>query len=98
MVHFNGKTTYLMDMQKQEKKAFLKNVDLTKTDFEVKIADFGLSKKLSAKEIKCLQYCGTLLYMAPQVVFKNKYTYKCDIWSLGVILYTMFNKTTPFQA
>ena len=46
MVHFNDKTTYLMDMEKEEKTAFLKNVDLINTEFEVKIADFGLSKKL----------------------------------------------------
>ena len=44
MVHFQGKTTYLMDMPKEEKKLFLKNVDLENTDFQVKIADFGLSK------------------------------------------------------
>ena len=44
MVHFNGKTTLLMDMPKAEKKEFLKNVDLLTTEFEIKIADFGLSK------------------------------------------------------
>jgi len=54
MVHFIGKTTYLMDMQKDEKKAFLRNVDLTTTDFEIKIADFGLSKKVKSKEDKCI--------------------------------------------
>jgi len=46
MVHFNDKTTYLMDMEKEEKRAFLKSVDLIHTEFEIKIADFGLSKKL----------------------------------------------------
>jgi len=44
MVHFNDKTTYLMDMLKGEKTAFLKNINLEKADFEVKITDFGLSK------------------------------------------------------
>jgi len=33
MVHFPGKTTYLMDMPREEKKLFLKNVDLENTDF-----------------------------------------------------------------
>ena len=44
MVHFNEKTTYLMDMLKEEKTAFLRNISLDKADFEVKITDFGLSK------------------------------------------------------
>ena len=46
MLHFTDKTTYLMDMEKEEKLGFLKNVDLDNSEFEVKIADFGLSKKL----------------------------------------------------
>ena len=44
MVHFHGKTTLLMDMSKEAKKRFLSNVDLDKTDFSIKIADFGLAK------------------------------------------------------
>jgi hypothetical protein len=35
-----------MKMNQEEKKAFFKNIDMTKTKFEVKIADFGFSKKL----------------------------------------------------
>jgi len=30
---------------------------------------------------------GTLMYMAPQILAGENYTYKCDIWSLGVITY-----------
>ena len=33
MIHFKGKTTTLMDMPKDEKKRFLKNVDLNTADF-----------------------------------------------------------------
>jgi len=33
MVHFKGKTTLLMDMSKDEKMIFLKNVDLSENDF-----------------------------------------------------------------
>jgi len=33
MVHFNGQTTYLMDLPPEEKKEFLKDVDLLNTDF-----------------------------------------------------------------
>lgn len=36
--------------------------------------------------------------MAPQVVFKHTYSYKADIWSIGVILFEMLNGQTPFHA
>ena len=41
-----------MDFDKEEKIQFFKDVDLEKTDFDVKIADFGLSKAISKKDIK----------------------------------------------
>jgi len=49
MLHFPDETENLMKMTKDEKKRFLKNVDLDSTRFEVKIADFGFSKKLRSK-------------------------------------------------
>jgi len=36
--------------------------------------------------------------MAPQIYDNKKYNYKSDTWSLGVILFEMLNKRTPFQA
>ena len=36
--------------------------------------------------------------MAPQVVQKTSYSYKADIWSLGVILFELLNSQTPFHA
>jgi serine/threonine protein kinase len=40
-------------------------VDLTQTKFEIKIADFGFSKKLKNKSQINKTICGTPLYMAP---------------------------------
>jgi len=40
---------------------------------------------------------GTLQYQAPEVSSKKgSYTEKCDIWSLGVILFALFTKKFPF--
>ena len=48
-MHFPDHIEELMHMNKDEKKKFLRDVDLTKTRFELKIADFGFSKKLKNK-------------------------------------------------
>lgn len=36
--------------------------------------------------------------MAPQILSKNYYTYKCDVWSLGIIIYEMFFDGLPWKA
>jgi calcium-dependent protein kinase len=40
--------------------------------------------------------CGTPLYMAPQLLFNEKYNDKCDIWSLGLMLYEMIFGYDPW--
>lgn len=40
---------------------------------------------------------GTTLYMSPQLLLKEKYTCKSDIWSLGVIFYEMLYGTQPWR-
>ena len=64
---------------------------MNQINFTVKIADFGFSKKLKNKGQINKTICGTPLYMAPQVVQKCQYSYKSDIWSLGVILFELIN-------
>lgn len=91
MMHFPDHVQELIGMSKLEKKRFIQNIDLNNTRFEIKIADFGFSKKLKNKGEVNRTICGTPLYMAPQVVQKNTYSYKADIWSIGVILFEMLN-------
>jgi calcium-dependent protein kinase len=52
-----------------------------KTDFIVKIGDFGLSTDLTSNT-------GTELFKAPEVN-KGKYSNKCDLYSIGIILYML---------
>lgn len=61
----------------------------------VKICDFGFAKTL--KDVNLLStFCGSPLYMAPEILSFNKYTDKADMWSLGVILYEILTKQHPY--
>lgn len=49
MLHFPEMSDQILGMRKQERRNFLATVDLTRAKFEIKIADFGFSKKLRNK-------------------------------------------------
>jgi len=63
-------------------------------DGEIKLIDFGLSKILDTKKVMNT-IVGTPYYMAPEVI-KGVYDKKCDIWSIGVLLYTLVSGYLPF--
>lgn len=65
-------------------------------DKVIKIGDFGMSKLLKNKEMK-MSRVGTPLYLAPELVKKEKYDYKADIWSLGCSLYHLAKTIPPFN-
>lgn len=66
-------------------------------DSPIKISDFGLSKVLRGKQTM-KQACGTPKYVAPEVVNSavKTYTNKCDMWSVGVIMYVLVSGYPPF--
>jgi len=55
----------LLSLNHEEMKRFLKDVDLSKVNFNVKIADFGLSKEIDNPNEFVSSFCGTALYMSP---------------------------------
>ena len=65
---------------------------------KLKIADFGYSTKLEDNFLEGRYNMGTPLYMAPEVLYHNRYSEKGDIWSIGVILYEMLHGVEPFKA
>ena len=72
----------------------LLNLFMTK-DKKIKIGDMGMSIIFDEEE-SIHSRVGTPLYIAPELVKKEKYDYKIDIWSLGCSLYHLAKTVPPF--
>ena len=65
---------------------------------EIKIGDFGLATKLEFDGERKRTICGTPNYIAPEVLEgKSGHSYEVDVWSLGVIIYTLLVGKPPFE-
>ena len=65
-------------------------------DNSVKFADFGLSAQTSTSQRRT--FCGTLDYMAPEMVRRDQHSIQVDTWALGVLLYEFLVGEPPFTA
>ena len=65
-------------------------------EINIKIMDFGLSKILGPFE-KAKESCGTLSYIAPEIILRKPYNSQVDVWSLGVLVYYILSKELPFD-
>lgn len=64
----------------------------------IKIGDFGIAKCLEWTWQKAATLVGTPYYLSPEIVQNQPYSFKSDIWSLGVLLYEMVALKMPFDA
>jgi len=67
-----------------------------RTPAVVKIADFGFATTIKTQNSLIEGTCGSLNYVAPEVLTRRPYTKACDLWSIGVILYAMLAGYLPF--
>ncbi|KAK8845391.1 hypothetical protein IAR55_006104 [Kwoniella newhampshirensis] len=68
-------------------------------NMDVKVGDLGLAALIEKPGDRKKTICGTPNYIAPEVLFDtaNGHSFEVDIWSVGVIMYTLLIGRPPFQ-
>ena len=71
-------------------------------NIHIKVGDLGLATRVEDKDEKRKTICGTPNYIAPEVIQGDKskrgHSFQVDIWSMGVILYTILIGKPPYEA
>ncbi|KAL7466610.1 hypothetical protein ACHAXS_006905 [Conticribra weissflogii] len=65
-------------------------------DSDIRLIDFGLSRRHSKGDAPMSNPVGTAYYMSPELL-KGKYDRSCDIWSVGVVAYILLCGYPPFN-
>lgn len=68
----------------------------SKEESTLKLIDFGTSVKYNKKQGKLKGIMGTSYYIAPEVL-RDEYDERCDVWSIGVVLYILLSGKAPFD-
>ena len=63
----------------------------------VKLTDFGLAVDLSDKDFHAAEFCGTVQYLAPEVLTRRKYSPASDFWALGCVIVEMLTGLVAFE-
>ena len=94
---------YMHDCDVVHRDLKLENILVSTADpndkFNIKVTDFGLSYAKGLPGCDDMSNkCGTLYYMAPEVVRSiHEYSKLCDVWSMGVIMYNLLCGKMPFN-
>eukprot|EP00471_Norrisiella_sphaerica_P001172 CAMPEP_0184483642 /NCGR_PEP_ID=MMETSP0113_2-20130426/5323_1 /TAXON_ID=91329 /ORGANISM="Norrisiella sphaerica, Strain BC52" /LENGTH=363 /DNA_ID=CAMNT_0026864189 /DNA_START=122 /DNA_END=1213 /DNA_ORIENTATION=+ len=70
---------------------------LVTEDWQVKIADFGVSKQLEKKGELFSDTAGTYPFMSPQIASGDRYCpYEADVWAMGITFFALIFSTVPY--
>ena len=75
----------------------VKYLNPEKTQYKVLLSDYGISNQLYSLTQKFTTHAGSQLIMAPEILNDEEYTNKCDLWSLGIIIYQLYKKDFPYK-
>ena len=64
----------------------------------IKLCDFNLAKSGISKEKKATSFCGSPMYLSPEMASKKGVDQRCDIYGIGIIIYELITGTPPFIA
>jgi calcium/calmodulin-dependent protein kinase I len=67
-------------------------------DSDLVLADFGIAKHLDSPDGVLKTMAGSFGYAAPEVMLKQGHSYPVDMWSMGVITYTLLCGYSPFRS
>lgn len=92
---------YMHDINVIHRDLKLGNLFLDKNT-HIKVGDLGLATRVEDKDEKRKTICGTPNYIAPEVIQGDKskrgHSFEVDVWSMGVILYTILVGKPPYEA
>jgi serine/threonine protein kinase len=97
LLQLTSALAYLHDAQIIHRDLKLGNIFLD-SNMRVKVGDFGLATKLSYPEEKKRTVCGTPNYIAPEILQHSGHSFEVDIWSTGIIIYTLLVGKPPYES
>ena len=95
-LNYMHKTLNIAHRDIKAENVLFKSADIS--DMTIKLCDFGFATSFVEENPKSLQkIVGSPYYIAPEVLLASSYDYRCDLWSLGILLYFMLSHTFPFK-
>ena len=71
---------------------------LLDTEGHIKICDFNLAKSGIGKNERAYSFCGSPMYLSPEMFTKKGVNYKCDIYGIGLLMYEIVTNNPAYTA